>query len=187
MIARQIKNSIGFTATIVLCISCGSGGTGDEGDSGDSTQLDVTEFEMDSNRLSAVDFNNSLTGIFNSSTESVSTLFASGPDNVDANLENSLFEMQIDVAKVEAMGCDGGGVDSFKTAVFELLVFYTTELGGSFENEIAPILKMTKIDKANQKKLDAYDLEFASDEKILVDRVMAVQTEFATLNNIKLQ
>jgi hypothetical protein len=151
----------------------------------DSTE--IVEFELDEKRMSAVDFNNSLTLMFDAVTTAVDTLFRSDSAEVRQNADNALFEAEVNLSKIEALGSEANGAGDFKTAVFELLVFYHTEIGGAFRRDIIPILTSPKITKSQEKQLDTYDLDFAKREEELVRAVYAAQEKFTAANNIKLE
>lgn len=172
---------------IVLICSC-SGGNGSDNSTPDSLNNehtdDLIEFELDDKRLNAVDFNNELSIAVQDAVRVVDNLFVSDSSNIDVNLDNAIFEMEMNLHKLEELEVIGGG-EPFKTAVINLLVFYIDEFKGDF-NSIVPLIKKKDLNDSESNDLDAYDQSFADNERELSDTINKEQESFAAANNIKL-
>jgi len=168
---------------VFLC-ACGAGPSDQGNQNLDGTDT-IKEFDMSEQRLSAVDFNNEMTFMQEGILSQVDVLFKSDSLTVDINLENTLFELELNLKSLENMKSPEGG-DDFITAMENLMLFYRSEFSGPFQ-EIIPLLKKAEWTKADEKKVSDYDVNFVAQEKSWFDTVIVAQEQFAKSNNIKLQ
>ena len=177
---------IPFFLTLIL-FSCGGNEAGvDEelGDS-DSSSAGIIEHDLDEERLDAVGYNNKLNAIISSTLDDIDLLFSSDSSNVEQNLENTLFNLDLNhTAVVETPEFETE--EPFRLSVLELLAFYVNELNGAFASEVKPILMKGEPSDVDQAYLEEYDLTFSGKEKGLFDAMMLAQEEFAGKNNIRL-
>lgn len=170
----------------VLFYSCqssssdGNGGTEDSGGEGTT----ITEYDMDENRLGAVDFNNELSLMQQSIMDQVTTLFRSDSASVDINLENTLFEIGLNIEDLKQMQAPENG-QAFLEATLNLMHFYEAELSSGFK-ELVPLIKAETLTRQQEKQLEEYDVYFAEQEMLWFDTVFVEQEKFARANNIKL-
>jgi hypothetical protein len=166
----------------VLIFSCGPSDDGNmELDANDS----IVEFSIDEERTSAIDFNNDLTLMQQDILDAMDILFQSDSSNIDLNLENTLFEIEMHLGELRSLNSfEGGG--GFVKSMFNLMEFYQEELKGGFQ-EMVPLLKKSKLSESEKNQLEAYDLSFAAREKEYFESVIMMQEEFAQENNISLE
>jgi len=173
----------------VLMFSCGSSENLDafnlDKDSLENNNF-IVEYDMNPDRLSAVEFNNELTLVQEQMLDLISVLFQSDSSTVDHNLENILFEIDLTSSRLKSSNVPNSGND-YLNKVLALLSFYKDELTGNFSSSIIPILKKEKLTEKEIKKLNDYDLNFAEREHALFDSIFAAQDKFAKHNNIKLE
>jgi hypothetical protein len=141
-------------------------------------------FELNETRITAVELNNELTFMQSGIIDLIYTLFASDTGEVDLNLENTMFEIDLNINRLNELKSEKGA-EEFANAMIELMEFYKSELSSEFL-DIVPILKKAEYSEADEKKLDAYDLRFVSEEKAAFDIVVLAQEAFAKNNNISL-
>ncbi|MBK9192166.1 MAG: hypothetical protein IPM77_12005 [Crocinitomicaceae bacterium] len=171
-----------FLSSLFL-FACGSTEiTGTQEVSGNDS---ITEFDMNENKLSAVDFNNEMIFMQNGILDQIDALFASDSTNIDLNLENTLFEVELNLTSLENMKAPDGG-EQFLENMKALMNFYKTEFTGPF-NEIVVLLKKAEWTKEDDRKVKEFDERFAADEFTLNEEVSLSQTEFAKANNIQLE
>ncbi len=170
---------------LVFIVSCG-GEVEEEVENLDQVENneDIVEYDLDENRLNAVDFNNEMSNIMGSAVNSVDVLFSSDSSNIAINLDNAIFEMEMNLHKLEGIE-NIGNSEKFKVAVEDLLNFYLQEFNGDF-NTIVPIVQKAEFTDEDDAVLDAYDIGFADEEKKLSDLINVEQEAFAAANNIKL-
>lgn len=166
----------------ILLFSCG---TGSDDHNMDLTPEDtLSELPINEERVSAVEFNNELTLMQTDMLDLVEKLFQSDTNEVETNLDNVLFQVEINLADLDEMEFDGSE-DQFIKEMKELMTWYKTELQGDFKS-IIPLLKKSKLTDAERKQLKAYDISFAEQEEALFIDVFAAQDSFAVANNIEL-
>lgn len=171
-------------------VACGGGdeqGGSGEGTTSDTTSNGIVEYELNSDRLSAVDYNNQLSLIQQSVYDQIGVLFLSSPEFVDQNLDNTLFELELKATDLKNIETLAGG-EAFKAAVLALIEFYKTELKGEFL-EVLPILKLEAEERTQAQvfRLNDYDEQFAIQEKPLLENIVAEQEKFAVNNNFKVE
>ena len=176
-----------YFAFFIFC-SCGSSpgevNPGTEDISVDASDT-ITEFHLNEHRLSAVDFNNELTMMQSSMLTQVETLFLSDSASVDLNLENTLFELDLNLQSLAAMKTPEQG-EAFLKATINVMNFYKSELTTGFA-EIVPLLKMGDLSKKQKRQLSDYDAYFVEQEALWFDTVFVEQEKFAAANNITLE
>lgn len=145
----------------------------------------ITEISMNEIKLSAVDFNNEMTFMQSGMLDQIDALFASDSTNIDLNLENTLFEVELNLTSLENMKAPDGG-EVFLECMKALMNFYKTEFTGPF-NEIVALLKKPDWTKEDEKKVNEFDERFAADEFLLNEKVSQAQSDFAKANNIQLE
>lgn len=171
-----------FVFTLFL-VSCGGDSAEQGGQVIDGTDT-ITEFDMNEPRLTAVEFNNEMTFMQDAVLSQIDELFNSDSSNIDLNLENTLFELELNIESLKNIKAPEKS-ESFVTAMKKLMEFYRSELTGPFQT-IVPLVKKTEWSKADEKAVNEYDLNFVAQEKAWFDTVFAAQESFAKANNIKL-
>ncbi len=171
----------------LLLFSCvgQAGGTDGEGgtESGDSSS--IAEQELNEDRVDAVSYNNRLNSILEGSLDNIDLLFSSDSADIEANLDNVLFDLDLNYTAVnETQGFEED--DSFKSALLEFLAFYINELQGAFSSDIKPIIRSGSSSAKDVEILENYDKQFSEKENDLFQKVLTAQSEFASNNNIKL-
>ena len=167
----------------LLLLSC----KGEESKGGVDLNPDDTlaGYELNNERINAVEFNNQLTLMQEDAVRQITILFQSDSATVDQNYENVLFELEIYQSELKELEFDTSA-SAYKRSMHDLLSFYQTELRGEFK-ELIPLLKETNPSDEVLDRLDAYDRKFADQERAVFDSVFAAQEAFAKANNIKLQ
>lgn len=173
-----------FTVLLIACSDSSDPVNEDHDTSTDSTG--IIEYDLDEERISAVEFNDHLSLIQQQVYDQINQLFTSDPETVRQQLKNTKFEIEIKQNDLERMETYEGG-EAFKNGVSDLLSFYQTELSGSFE-EILPLLEKNGEERTatETKRLNAYDEEFAMKEAELFAKIDSAQTTFAKANNIQI-
>lgn len=175
-----------ISLSLLILFSCnGDAETSGEVDGVYVRQDSIVEYELDENRLSAVDFNNELTLMQEDMLNVIETLFLSDSAMIETNHENTLFEAQMNLSELEQMQFDGSE-DKFVEEMKNLMNFYIDELENSFI-EIIPLIKKTELTDAEIEILDQYDRTFADREKEIFMKIFEAQDEFAEANNISLE
>ena len=144
----------------------------------------IVDFEMNSERLSAVEFNDELSFMQEVTINQIFDLFNSDSANIDLNYENTLFELDMHLQSLNEKKVPKQG-EAYLTAMINLMNFYIEDLKNNFPAMIELIKKPVR-KKIDTKKLEDYDMNFALKEKELFDSVVAAQDAFAKANNIKL-
>jgi len=173
-----------FYTSCFFLIACGEQTNDSSNHLMDGTDS-IKELEMSEPRLNAVDFNNEMTFMQDAILKQVDELFGSDSSNVDVNLENTLFELELNLESLANMKAPEKA-EAFVTAMQNLMIFYRDELTGPFQ-EIIPLLKKADWSKADEKKVNDYDIRFVAAEKQWFDTVFAEQEKFAAAHNIKLE
>lgn len=145
----------------------------------------IHDLPVSEQRLSAVDFNNEMTLMQEGILDQVDVLFQSDSANVDVNLENTLFEIALNLESLATIKFPEHG-EEFVIAMQKLLLFYQQEFTGPF-NDIASLLKKSNWTKADEKRVEDYDVNFVKMEKAWFDTVMIEQDKFAKESNIRLE
>lgn len=154
---------------------------------GDETEQTsgVIEHELDEGRLDAVGYNNKLNDILAATLDDMDLLFASDSSNIEQNLENILFNLDLNhTAVVETPEFETE--EQFRQNLLELLAYYISELNGTFSSDVRPLLLKTERSDTDLDFLESYDLEFSTKEKVFFDAVMTAQENFAKKHNIRL-
>jgi hypothetical protein len=172
-------------AFCVICISCGSNELEELTEQDYVLNDSIIEYDIDEERVSAVDFNNDLSLMQEDMLYITEKLFLSDTSMVVVNHENAIFEAQINLAELDEMKFDGTE-EPFVLEMKKLMTFYLDELNTGFM-EIIPLLKKSTLSSDEEAQLDAYDLSFVSKEKEIFMQIFEVQNEFARVNNISLQ
>ena len=175
-----------YAIPFFLLISCGGSTPDDSGTQNFNATDSIKEFEMNEGRLSAVDFNNELTLMQERTLDLVYTLFQSDSSNIDLNLENALFEININFNRLYEMKAPNQG-DRYLETMMTLMDWYESELNNRFTTIVIPLIKKSELTKKDHEALESYDTEFAMFEKIWCDEVFVAQENFAKANNIKLE
>ena len=168
-----------------LCSLAEGEETNNDSDNNESdNDSSIVEFDIDSSRVTAVDFNNELTLMQNDMLFMLDVLFRSDSASAELNHENALFEAQMSMAELDEMEFDGSEVD-FVREMKELMNFYIKELEGEFKM-ILPLLKKSELSADEDEMLSNYDQRFALDEKAYFMKVFEAQDAFAAQHNIEL-
>lgn len=172
------------TLAIFLC-ACGGNDSHEGGDSVDNDTTDnLVVYDLDEDRISAVEFNNEMTLMQEDMLNVIGILFQSDSSNAKINYDNALFEAEINLSELKDKSFDG----SEKTFVAEmknLMNFYISELKGDFKT-ILPLLEKSELSDKENQMLKDYDEKFAFEEKEIFMKVIEEQDKFAKKHNIKL-
>lgn len=170
---------------LLTVFSCGGDNSSNEGESGDVDTIDnIVEYELDEDRISAVEFNNELTLMQEDMLNVIGVLFQSDSTNAKTNYDNALFEVQINQDDLKKLKFDGSE-KAFKAEMKNLLNFYLDELQGEFKS-ILPLLEKGQLTEEENQILIDYDKRFAHEEKAIFMKVIEEQDKFAESHNIKL-
>ncbi|MBN4071225.1 hypothetical protein JYT72_01820 [Crocinitomix catalasitica] len=173
----------------LLLFSCGSETTeaDTEGTAEQSDTSSIIEFDLNEERLDAVSYNNRLNSILAGTLDNIDLLFASDASNIEENLGNVLFDLDLNYLAVsETMVPTDDEEQPFRDALLELLAFYINELQGSFSSDIVPIIASSSTSDIDEATLETYDELFSIEEDELYQRFLRAQEQFALENNIKL-
>jgi len=174
-----------YIIPFVFFISCAESEPGDSGTQNFEATDSIKEFDMNENRLSAVDFNNEMTLMQERTLDLVFELFQSDSASVDLNLENTNFELDVNIQTLDLTN-PPDGAEEFVRTMKNVMRFYKDELQGKFL-EMVPLIKQKELTKKQKDDLKNYDVYFAEQEKIWFDSVFVEQEKFAKANNIKLE
>ena len=175
-----------YIVPFAFLISCGESESVDSGTQNFEATDSIKEFDMNENRLTAVEFNNELTLMQERTLDLIYELFQSDSASIDINLENALFELDVNIQDIRAMYKPDETSSEYARAQHDLMNFYQDELSGRF-TELVPLLKQKELSKKQKDELTNYDIYFAEQEKIWFDSVFVAQEKFAKSNNIKLE
>lgn len=140
---------------------------------------------MDGQRINAVDINNNISLIQQSTLNTVDGVFASDSSSINKSIENALFEFEINSSKLKEFK-DFPNVEDFGGSIINLIDFYQSEFNGGYLEMLPFIYKKDK----NEKDLDVlkeYEEMFAKKENDLFKSILEAQELFAQSNNIKLE
>ena len=121
-----MKNSLAskLLVMVFLVSSCSASTTSSSQNNQDHTPNDsIHDLPVSEQRLSAVDFNNEMTLMQEGILDQVDVLFKSDSTNVDINLENTLFEIELNLESLSNMKFPEHG-EAFVTSMQKLLLFY---------------------------------------------------------------
>lgn len=175
-----------YVSAFLFLVACVDSDSIDSGTQNFEALDSIKEFEMNEGRLTAVDFNNELTLMQERMLDLMTELFQSDSSNIDLNLENTLFELEVNLQNIDLMFKASVEITEFARCQRNLIKFYTDELNGKFK-EIIPLLKESNLTKKQKDELNNYDIYFVEQEKIWFDSVFVAQEKFAKANNIMLQ
>jgi len=169
-----------ITAFLIACSGSSDPVNEDNDTSTDSTG--IIEYDLDEERISAVEFNDQLSLIQQQVYDQINQLFTSEPGTVQQNLKNTKFEIEIKQNDLDRMEVYEGG-EAFKNGVRDLLSFYQTELSGGFA-EIVPLLEKNGEARTETEinRLNEYDKQFAMKEAEFFAKIDSAQTAFAKAN-----
>lgn len=173
-----MKKYIIIQVVFLFLISCGSPEHVEESTS------DTTSVSQNNQSNEAVDFNNEITFMQEGILNQVETLFRSDSGSIDLNLENTLFEIDLNLSGLSQMKIATGG-DSLVSAMIGLHEFYKNEFTGEFQ-KVAELLKKAEWTKKEEDFISTYDENFAKQEAALVQKIIEHQNEFANLHRIEL-
>jgi len=177
-----MKLLVYFLPLFLMFFSCGPSDDGYmELDANDS----IVEYDIDEERTSALDFNNELTLMQQDILDAMDVLFQSDSSNVDLNVENTLFEIDMHLGELHSLEKFEGGQD-FIASMVDLMEFYQKELNEGFQ-DVVPLLKSNDLSDSQKDELEAYDISFATQEKEYFEVVILAQEKFAQDNNISLE
>jgi len=183
-----MKNWI-FIAIAFVLVACGSEKEADPDTISSivNHESTIVEYPLNETKLTAVEYSNQLSLIQKSVWDQIETLFTSDSAHADENYSTAVFEIETKLVDLRKMPVTEGG-DDMKTALIDLCEFYQRELNTHFK-PILPLLKksLEELTRAEQKQMDAFDIEFALQEKDLLLLFMEKQDEFAVANNFQLQ
>ena len=135
--------------------------------------------------MDAVAFNNAIFNIQQAVSTQVTVLFQSDSANISTNYTNTLFEIEVNLKKLENLNGPADG-DQLKTALNDLLEFYHTNLSEEFALMI-PLVKKSNLQTEEKRTLRAYDQAFASKEILFFEQINEAQSQFAVHHNIQLK
>tara|TARA_B110000046_G_C13004100_1_gene403539 strand:- start:1755 stop:2318 length:564 start_codon:yes stop_codon:yes gene_type:complete len=147
----------------------------------------IIEYDLNEDRLSAVDFSNELSLIQQHVYDQINVLFLSGPATIKQNYDNATFDISLKAKDAENMEDYEGG-KPFRLAILNLIQFYKHELANGFA-KILPLLEKGAEDRSRDEeyKVIDYDEQFAIKEAELFNAIAAEQDKFALANNFKTQ
>lgn len=154
-------------------------------DSVDALNGVIYEQNLDENKLDAVSFNNELTLIQEALLTQVDQVFTSDSSNIEQNIDNALFELELKGEALSRINAPDGGTD-FKNAVAALIAFYKEEFQVKFP-KLIPLIQKKSVTPQEQKTLDEYDRDFAKQEEELFMTVFEAQTAFSLTNKMRLE
>lgn len=172
---------------VVACNGDAPSESGNDNDGVDTAESGIIEYDMNEDRLSAVDYNNKLSLIQTRVFDQINILFKSDTASAQINYENTLFEVGLSLQDLKTVPSPKDG-EAFKAALINLISFYKTQLDSEFA-AIIPLLEKTVDERTTeeQRQLDLYDVSFAKREQVYFSKVMEAQEAFATANNFKIQ
>lgn len=147
---------------------------------------DEIVYNMNPNKINAVDLNNELSLIQISTLKWVDSLFSSDPEIIDVLLKDVLFELEINQSKIKDLP-NMEESEAFKNDLNSLLDFYKKEFTETFQNEIIPILKKETYTEEEEIKLEEYDIYFANEEAKIFNKIQQSQIKFANHYKIDLE
>ena len=153
----------------------------------DTVSNGIIEYDLNKDRISAVDYSNELSLIQQHVYDQINVLFLSDPTTVKQNYDNAVFDIELKSKDVENMATYEGG-HSFQTAVANLLQFYKDELKTGFAKMLPLLEKETEERSRDEEyKLIDYDEQFAINEADFFNVIAVEQEKFAQANNFKTQ
>ncbi len=166
---------------VIGLMACGGESTTESDLSTSTDSTTIVEYEMDNERLSAVEYNNEFTLMQQQVLDQIDVLFKSDTGNVVTNHQNALFEVNLKLNDLERMNPPQGG-EQFKNALNDLFVFYKKQLNGDFE-AVMPIMQKAEISEQENEALETFSEQFALKEDSLFQNILSAQETFAAENN----
>lgn len=153
----------------------------------DTLESGIIEYDLNQEKLSAVDYNNELSLIQQNVWNQLDLLFMADSASVDQHYETTLFEIETKLKDVQQLYIPEGG-EKLSGALIALLTYYQHQLSVKMK-PLLPILKkpLDKITREDAGKLNEFDLAFAAKEKELVLVFAAEQDSFAAVNNFQME
>ena len=149
------------------------------------TTAGIISYPLNEARLDAVAFNNAIFNIQQAVSTQVTRLFQSDSANISNHYSNTLFEIEVNVKKLENLKGPEDS-DQLKKALMDLLEFYHTNLSNEFTMMI-PLVKKSVLKTEEKRILREYDEEFAVKEIQFFKQISEAQNQFAVGNNIQLK
>ncbi|WP_027418509.1 hypothetical protein [Crocinitomix catalasitica] len=143
----------------------------------------IIEYDLNEDRIDAVQFNNNLSMIQQNVSRQIELLFQSDSIDIQQNYENTLFEIEINLHELKSYEVENG--ENFLKAITDLLIFYKNELTNDFP-ELIEIIKSGVKNENELERLNEYDVKFAKEEAEYLEIIFQEQDTFAAINNIKL-
>lgn len=175
---------------ILGLISCGDSELNNENpikDNGDTLDNGIIEYDLNEDKLSAVDFSNELSLMQQNVLNQVDLLFQADSAAIEDQFSITLFEIDTKLQNLQDLSIPSDGKDMTE-ALKNIFTFYSDEIGSKMK-PMLPILKksISKRTKEETKKLDDFDQNFSKQEQALVRIFSAEQDTFALANNFRLQ
>lgn len=153
----------------------------------DTISNTIIEYDLNEDRLSAVEYSNELSYAQQHAYDQINILFLSTSTTVNQNYDNAVFDIALKSKDLENITVYEGGQD-FHDAVADLLQFYNEELTTGFI-KILPLLEKGAEERAKgeEYKVIDYDEQFAIKEVSFFDAIAVEQEKFAQAHNFKTQ
>lgn len=152
----------------------------------DTADNAIVEYNLNNDRLSAVEYNNEISLIQQNVYDQINTLFLSDASSIKRNYDNAVFEIQLKSTDLENMETPDGGAD-LKKALSNLLDFYDNELNNGFL-DVLPLIEIEPENRSREQeyRINDYDEQFAIKEVEYFEAIAEEQNQFAADNNFKI-
>ncbi|NOQ72675.1 MAG: hypothetical protein GQ574_11765 [Crocinitomix sp.] len=153
----------------------------------DTISTSIIEYDLNEDRLSAVEYSNELSFAQQRAYDQINVLFLSDPTTISQNFDNAVFDIGLKVKDISNIPVYEGG-QAFQKAVTNLLQFYNDELTNGFI-KILPLLEKGAEERSRDEEYRVidYDEQFAIKEVVFFDAIAVEQEKFAQANNFRTQ
>ncbi|MFT5822483.1 MAG: hypothetical protein ACI8ZM_003739 [Crocinitomix sp.] len=153
----------------------------------DTISNSIIEYDLNEDRLSAVEYSNELSFAQQHAYDQINILFLSDPTTINQNFDNAVFDIALKAKDLDNLPVYEGG-KAFHDAVANLLQFYDDELTTGFV-KILPLLEKEAEERSRDEEYRVidYDEQFAIKEVAFFDAIALEQGKFARANNFKTQ
>lgn len=187
MIRRKSIFILFFSCFVFACTNQDESNAEGVGQNSDTLESGIIEYDLNQEKLSAVDYNNELSLVQQNVWNQLDLLFMADSATIDQHYETTLFEIETKLTDLRQMYIPEGG-EKLSSSLISLLMYYQNELGFKFKPLLVlmkkPLEQMTRKDAG---KLTEFDLAFAAKEKELVLIFAAEQDSFAAANNFQME
>ena len=173
----SIKYNLFFSLIIILISACNSP---------DHKKIvsedDTIVYQMNEDKLSAVEVNNLISGIQKAALNMVDSLFRADSIVIEERLSTTVFELEVSLNRLNEVE-DLPKSKLFIAKVSDLLSFYKFEIETNFKSLI-PLIYKESTSEAENNILIEYDQSFVKEEAKLFESILVAQEEFAVTNKI---